>query len=39
MSWDDFERFMRHDLMIQEFISTVGMCGKLITHRKFVSFI
>ena len=28
---DDFERFARHELGIQELISTVGMSGKLVT--------
>ena len=32
--WDDFERFVRHELGIQELISTVGLSGKLVTPRE-----
>ena len=31
---DDFERFVRHELGIQEMISTVGLSGKLVTPQE-----
>src|SRR5205823_10586494 len=31
---DDFERFVRHELGIQELISTVGLSGKLVTPQE-----
>src|SRR5882762_6191878 len=31
---DDFERFVRHELGLQELISTVGLAGKLVTPKE-----
>src|SRR6266568_1523762 len=31
---DDFERFVRHELGVQELISTVGLAGKLVTPKE-----
>ncbi len=34
ISLDDFERFVRHELSIQELVSTVGLSGKLVTPQE-----
>jgi len=37
LTWDDFQRFIEHDVAIQQLISVVGASGKLVTPAEIQS--